>query len=111
MYDHFRAIRYEDLSMEPFKKAQELFELYGLDFHPAVREFLDTHTKVDVGGVSSTYRNSKSAPFHWRQDLKHKEVLAIQSACKEAMKLWGYLPALNSIHQREFDPLGNYTLH
>lgn len=108
--DRFRAIRYEDLSVEPHKKVKELFDFYGLDFHPAVQEFLDTHTKVDVGGVSSTYRNSKSAPFHWRQDLSHAEVRTIQKACRPAMKMWGYLPALNSSHQKEFNPLGNYTL-
>ncbi|KAE8749405.1 hypothetical protein FOCC_FOCC003919 [Frankliniella occidentalis] len=107
----FRAMRYEDLSMEPFSKVQELFDMYGLDFHPAVQEFLETHTKVDVGGVSSTYRNSKSAPFHWRQDLKHSEVRLIQNKCHQAMKLWGYLPALNANHQRDFNPMGNFSLH
>lgn len=96
--------------MEPFQRVQELFELYGLDFHPSVEKFLDTHTKVDAGGVSSTYRNSKSAPFHWRQDLTHREVRVIQRACKEAMKLWGYIPALNMSHQREFNPLGDFSL-
>ncbi|XP_034234608.1 carbohydrate sulfotransferase 6-like isoform X1 [Thrips palmi] len=107
----FRAMRYEDLSVEPYKKVQELFDLFGLDFHPAVQEFLDTHTKVDVGGVSSTYRNSKSAPFHWRQDLSHDRVHKIQHDCREAMKIWGYLPAMSIRHQREFNPLGNYSLH
>lgn len=104
-------MRYEDLSVEPYKRVQELFDLFGLDFHPAVQEFLDTHTKVDVGGVSSTYRNSKSAPFHWRQDLSHDRVHKIQRVCRQAMKIWGYLPAMNMRHQREFNPLGNYSLH
>lgn len=82
-----------------------MFKFFGLDFHPQVSEFLDTHTKTDAGGVSSTFRNSKAAPFHWRQDLSHKEVRVIQKSCKPAMAAWGYVNAHNATHQREFNPL------
>ena len=54
--------------------AQEVLQFYGLPFDPLVEEFLDTHTKVNIGGVSSTYRDSKSAPFHWKQDLRTEDV-------------------------------------
>ncbi|XP_063234376.1 carbohydrate sulfotransferase 5 [Bacillus rossius redtenbacheri] len=108
--DRFKAVRYEDLSVEPYRGVKELFQFFGLDFHPSVQAFLDTHTKVNVGGVSSTYRNSKSAPFHWRQDLTHREVRAIQRVCRPAMGYWGYRRAVNSSHQREFDPLGEFRL-
>lgn len=54
--------------------AQELLQFYGLPFDPMVEDFLDTHTKVNIGGVSSTYRDSKSAPFHWKHDLKPEDV-------------------------------------
>lgn len=53
---------------------QDLLQFYGLPFDPAVEEFLNTHTKEDIGGVSSTYRDSKTAPFHWIQDLQFPEV-------------------------------------
>ena len=105
-----RAVRYEDLSVEPHKGVQELFQFFGLDFHPNIQLFLDTHTKVNVGGVSSTYRNSKSAPFRWRQKLEHSEVRAIQRACAPAMHYWGYRRAANSSHQKDFDPLGEFSL-
>lgn len=105
-----RAVRYEDLSVEPHRGVQELFQFFGLDFHPNIQLFLDTHTKVNVGGVSSTYRNSKSAPFHWRQDLTHSEVRAIQRACAPAMHYWGYRRAANSSHQKDFNPLGEFSL-
>ncbi|XP_047103034.1 carbohydrate sulfotransferase 5-like isoform X2 [Schistocerca piceifrons] len=108
--NHFRVVRYEDLSVTPYRSVKELFQFFGLDFHPNVQKFLDTHTKVDVGGVSSTYRNSKSAPFHWRQDLSFLEVRAIQRHCKQAMDSWGYVEAFNSTHQREFNPLSDYKL-
>ena len=53
-------------------------------------EFLDTHTSEDKGGVSSTHRDSKSAPYHWKQDLPFQSVIEIQDACSKAMRLWGY---------------------
>ncbi|XP_017485760.1 PREDICTED: carbohydrate sulfotransferase 4, partial [Rhagoletis zephyria] len=64
----FRTLRYEDLSLNTYDMTQEVLQFYGLPFDPLVEEFLDTHTKVNIGGVSSTYRDSKSAPFHWKQD-------------------------------------------
>lgn len=73
--------------------------------HSSITQFLDTHTKVNYGGVSSTYRDSKSAPFHWRNDLTFEEVESIQHACKSAMKLWGYIMAGNETHQKYFNPI------
>lgn len=107
----FRTIRYEELSMDPFKYTQELFKFFRLDFHPQVVEFLDSHTKLNVGGVSSTFRNSKSAPFHWRTDLNFSEVQYIEQNCDEAMQLWGYLKAKNESHLRDFYPLTSYTIN
>ncbi|XP_011870858.1 PREDICTED: carbohydrate sulfotransferase 6-like isoform X2 [Vollenhovia emeryi] len=106
----FRVVRYEDLSVDPYKHVQELYDFYGLNFHANVKRFLDTHTKNDMGGVSSTFRNSKVAPFHWRADLDFEEVREIQKVCATAMRLWGYVMALNSTHQKDFDPITNYRL-
>ncbi|XP_046738516.1 carbohydrate sulfotransferase 4-like [Diprion similis] len=103
----FRVLRYEDLSLEPYKRVEELFEFYGLDFHPNVTKYLDTHTKNDVGNAYTTYRDSKTAPFHWRTELEFKEVEEIQRNCFVPMKYWGYVPAVNASHQREFNPITN----
>ncbi|XP_052866590.1 carbohydrate sulfotransferase 5 [Anopheles cruzii] len=107
----FRVIRYEDLSLNPYQMTKEILHFYGLPFHPAVRAFLDTHTKQDVGGVSSTYRDSKSAPFHWTKDLTFEEVKIIQDSCVAAMKSWGYR---NATSERElndnFNPLLPYSV-
>lgn len=70
----FRAVRYEDLSMNPYEMTQDILQFYGLPFDPQVEEFLDSHTKSNYGGVSSTFRDSKSAPFHWIKDLDIDEV-------------------------------------
>ncbi|GLV41276.1 uncharacterized protein CBL_04800 [Carabus blaptoides fortunei] len=108
--DRFRAIRYEDFSLDPYKGVEELFSFFNLNIHPNVMEFLDSHTKLNVGGVSSTFRNSKSAPFHWRADLNFSEVQYIEEQCQSAMKYWGYVRAKNETHLREFNPLTDYAL-
>ncbi|XP_065354069.1 carbohydrate sulfotransferase 5-like [Cloeon dipterum] len=108
--DRFKVMRYEDISMDPYRKVKEMLRFLQLNFHPAVQLFLDTHTKENVGGVSSTFRDSKVAPFHWRQDLSHRDVRRVQNVCVEAMQLWGYIPALSAAHQLEFNPLAKFKL-
>ena len=51
---------------------------------------MDTHTKINYGGVSSTFRDSKTVPFQWKKKLSFAQVKTIQASCGEAMKLWGY---------------------
>ncbi|KAK5649750.1 hypothetical protein RI129_000779 [Pyrocoelia pectoralis] len=106
----FRVIRYEDLSVDPYKHVQDLFHFFQLHFHPFVKAFLDSHTKLNSGGVSSTFRHSKSVPFHWRTDLNFSEVQYIEENCDQAMKLWGYVKAYNESHLREFNPLTLYSI-
>ncbi|EDV99064.1 carbohydrate sulfotransferase 4 [Drosophila grimshawi] len=105
----FRTLRYEDLSLNPYDMTQDILQFYGLPFDPAVEDFLDTHTKENKGGVSSTYRDSRSAPFHWKLDLKAEEIKQIQDVCVEAMDLWGYRRMANfsnfAMVQQTFDPI------
>ena len=76
--------------MNPYNNTKDVFSFFGFTFHKRVSNFLDSHTKTNIGGVSSTFRDSKTAPFKWREKLSVEEVLNIQSKCDEAMKLWGY---------------------
>ena len=75
---------------------QELFEFYGLSFGKEVRDFLDTHTKGESGTWKSTYRDSKSTPFHWIKELPFKDIKNIQKSCEKAMEVWGYKKVENS---------------
>ncbi|CAB0030890.1 unnamed protein product [Trichogramma brassicae] len=108
--DTFSVIRYEDLSLDPFAHTDKLFKFFGLHYHENVQHFLETHTKTDIGGLSSTFRNSKTAPFHWRTELDFDEVDEIQQECDQAMKLWGYAFARNATHQKTFDPVTSCKL-
>ncbi|XP_069975671.1 carbohydrate sulfotransferase 5-like [Penaeus vannamei] len=104
----FRAVRYEDLSFDAYNMTKELFDFFHLSYHPRVQSFLDTHTKQTIGGVSSTFRDSKTAPIHWKTDLEWAEVERIQKACHKALKLWGYNVAKNEDHLRAFMPVGRF---
>lgn len=107
----FKAVRYEDLSLDPYKETQDILSFYGLPFDPLVEEFLDSHTRSDIGGVSSTFRDSKSAPFHWIHELKFDEIDDIQANCKKAMQLWGYRVAdETTIDEKTFNPIGEFSL-
>ncbi|GJQ72959.1 hypothetical protein Trydic_g1600 [Trypoxylus dichotomus] len=108
--DRFTAIRYEDLSVDPYNNIPKLFTFFGLTFHENVKKFLDSHTKTNAGGVSSTFRDSKSAPFHWRMDLNFTEVQSIEESCQEAMDRWGYVKAKNETHLKEFNPVTEYVI-
>ncbi|CAH1111051.1 unnamed protein product [Psylliodes chrysocephalus] len=108
--DRFRVLRYEDLSLNPQEIVQDLFEFLGLYFHSKVRRFLDSHTRFNIGGVSSTFRDSKSAPFHWKVDLNYTEIQTIEEVCEDAMKLWGYVRSKNASDVKDFKPLTTYEI-
>ena len=99
--------RYEDFSMDPYNNTENVFKFFGFTVHKRVTKFLDSHTKTNIGGVSSTFRDSKTAPFKWREKLNMSEVLEIQSKCTEAMELWGYKAVTENEDLTNFDPVIN----
>ncbi|GAB0099032.1 hypothetical protein DMENIID0001_148520 [Sergentomyia squamirostris] len=110
--DRFRVVRYEDLCLNPYEVTTEILKFYGLpSMDPEVVKFLESHTKVRIGNGFSTYRDTKSAPFHWIKDLSYEEIDTIQRGCTKAMALWGYQKAINSsILSSKFDPLLPFSL-
>lgn len=108
----FMVLRYEDLALNPNVTAKDLLKFLGLSVTPSVDEFLQSHTNVKMGGVSSTFRVSKDVPFRWKNMLDFDDVEKIQYACTEAMHHWGYKMAYNASHMqgKEFEPLEEYSL-
>jgi len=108
----FRVIRYEDFSSDPYLHTREVLDFFGLNFHSNVQNFLDTHTKINYGGVSSTFRDTKTAPFQWMKKLSFEEAQVIQKKCSKAMKLWGYKEAVSKDKYNKLEPLiaNNFTL-
>jgi hypothetical protein len=66
--------------MNPTNNTADVFNFFGFSVHQKVLDFLDSHTKSNKGGVSSTFRDSKTAPFKWREKLCMAEVVSIQVA-------------------------------
>uniref|UniRef100_A0A1E1W9V6 Sulfotransferase domain-containing protein n=1 Tax=Pectinophora gossypiella TaxID=13191 RepID=A0A1E1W9V6_PECGO len=106
------VLRYEELALQPNRTTHDLLKFLGLGPMPSINEFLHTHTNTYVDGVSSTFRISRAVPFRWREVLDFHFVENIQSACREAMALWGYQPAHNATHMtsKHFTVLQNYTI-
>ncbi|XP_040583049.1 carbohydrate sulfotransferase 4 [Lepeophtheirus salmonis] len=112
--NRFMVFRYEDFSNDPFNNSKKVLDFFSFVYHDKVRDFLKSHTAIKKGGVSSTFRNSKTAPYHWMKDLKIEEILSIQKECGEALRLWGYVPykysSTDNSYIKSFNPLTNYSL-
>ena len=64
--------------MNPTNNSIDVFKFFGFPYHQKVVDFLDSHTKSIKGGWHSTFRDSKTAPFKWREKLSIAEVANIQ---------------------------------
>ncbi|XP_047989985.1 carbohydrate sulfotransferase 4-like [Leguminivora glycinivorella] len=105
------VLRMEDLSLEPKRTTLRLFKFLGLALTPEVEQFLETHTTLQAGGAYATFRVSRDVPFKWKNILHYDYVEEIQTACKQAMDLWGYRLADNATHMasKEFYPLETFN--
>ncbi|CAG9783141.1 unnamed protein product [Diatraea saccharalis] len=110
--DRLMALRYEELALDPNGTAHKVLKFLRLGMTQSVEEFLHTHTTVEVAGVSSTFRVSSAVPFKWKTTLLFNYVDEIQTACKEAMSLWGYKMVNNAsqMTSKDFYPLEPYTI-
>ena len=64
--------------MNPTNNTIDVFKFFGFPYHQKVTDFLDSHTKSIKGGAYSTFRDSNTAPFKWRERLSMAEVDNIQ---------------------------------
>ena len=87
-----------------------MLQFLGFQMHPDVSKFLETHTTHDVGGVSSTFRDSKSAPYHWKKDLTFDKIVAVQEKCQAAMKVWGYRSYASKAELDSVDSVDEFTM-
>ncbi len=104
-------MRYEDFCQDIDANARKALEFFGFHYHNRIKAFIQSHTHANIGGVSSTYRDSRNAPYHWKQDLTFKEVDHIQKECGDAMRLWGYRQAETSDDLNTLQPLLNFSLY
>ena len=102
-------MRYEDLSTRPESMVALILDFVGLSVTDSVKKFVAEHTKLSehqagraspkfrghgLGprrqkpvGAYSTFRNSRSTAFEWRNHFNYSTVARIQSACSHSIKL------------------------
>ena len=73
-----------------------------LDLQEVTRKFIynATHPKTkDELPHNVHIRDPQTVISKWKNKLKMSEIEEIQNSCKEAMKLWGYVP-INNLNQQ-----------
>ncbi|XP_018018002.1 carbohydrate sulfotransferase 5 [Hyalella azteca] len=113
--DRFLLVRYEDLGTQPEAMASLILDFVGLPSTNSVKNFIAEHTTLeskrrsdaaaakssDGGGdgtprrgrrrkptnAYSTFRNSRTTTFAWRNALNYSAVAAIQDVCEAPMRL------------------------
>ena len=109
---YFRVARYEDIANEPTTQSNQLLEFFGFQMHPNIKSFLESHTKKNRAHDQpwSTFRDTKSAPYHWKEDLAFEEISNIQRECNHALKLWGYRTYSKKSEIRDIHSVGKLTI-
>ena len=101
-----QILRYEDLCFNTSKEAKDLLNFLDLSPSVFVDEYISTHTHKDgdtsekngytyrkIGGWRfhySTYRDTNTQAFEWRNHIDASDVLEIQKECLKPMKTLGY---------------------
>ncbi|XP_067828814.1 carbohydrate sulfotransferase 3-like isoform X2 [Heptranchias perlo] len=90
--DRYMLMRYEDIALEPMKKALEMYQFAGLPITPEVKKWIYVNTQTSKGSdnVYSTHKNSSAQFEKWRLALPFKIAAVVQKVCEPVMKLFGY---------------------
>ena len=125
-------IRYEDLSIDPFRTTDNLLKFLDLSPNKLIDRWIEKHTQVYRNSTISsvkdmsrnvhsnkgssnettlikhhtgTARNSKATAFNWRTEMGDKYVSDVQRLCHNPMKMLGYNMMTNirrNIHDNQF---------
>ncbi|XP_063791822.1 carbohydrate sulfotransferase 6-like [Pseudophryne corroboree] len=104
----YMAIRHEDLTSKPIKSLQQIYKFSGLPLTKELKRWIHNITHEEVGEKNSFMTFSKVSSVanqRWRTAMDFDSVKQIQQSCKEAMNVFGYLPARSKSEQK------NITVH
>ncbi|XP_015260712.1 PREDICTED: carbohydrate sulfotransferase 3-like [Cyprinodon variegatus] len=87
---HYMLVRYEDITQQPLKKAEEMYNFTGIPFNSQVREWILNNTQKSDNNIYSSQRNSSEQADKWRKKFPFKLAQVVQQVCEPAMKLFGY---------------------
>uniref|UniRef100_A0A8C5M408 Sulfotransferase n=1 Tax=Leptobrachium leishanense TaxID=445787 RepID=A0A8C5M408_9ANUR len=103
----YMLVRYEDIAMDPIKKAKEMYDFIGLDWKEEVQLWIEQNTNVSIaikekyssGNTKfSTNRNSAENSENWRLHLCLDIVQKLQTLCGVTLSLLGY-KMVNSVEE------------
>ena len=122
-------IRYEDLSIDPFRTTDNLLKFLDLSPNKLIDRFIEKHTQAyrnsKISSVKSmsrnvysnkgsskgrrlikhhhgTVRNSKATAFNWRTEMEDKAISDVQRVCHKPMRMLGY-NLMTNISRNKYD--------
>ncbi|KAH8274041.1 hypothetical protein KR044_008618, partial [Drosophila immigrans] len=106
--DRFSIIRYEELAMNRSSGLRTVFDFYGLPVKNTEDKF---KLKSHRGGFENNALLFERS-MDWMDMLLPQDIRNIQNVCKEAMKLWGYIPLAQfpNTNNTTFVPLNTLPL-
>ncbi|XP_038078045.1 carbohydrate sulfotransferase 3-like [Patiria miniata] len=99
--DNYLLLRYEDMSLDPERVTQLIYNFTGLGAVPeTISKWIAENTQAHRPGVYSTTRVSSQVYQSWRTKLDYKTAKAIENVgrCAEMMEHFGYLPVRDESH-------------
>ncbi|XP_063786631.1 carbohydrate sulfotransferase 1-like [Pseudophryne corroboree] len=98
----YMLVRYEDIAMDPVKKATEIYSFVGLEWKERVSRWIEENTKKAASSTKfnkfTTIRNSSETAESWRLHLHFNIVQAVQEICNITLSQLGY-QVVDSIQQ------------
>lgn len=88
--DRYKLVRYEDVTSQPLRKAEEMYNFTGIPFNSRVSKWISRNTQKTDHKIYSTQRNASEQADKWRKAFPFTLAQVVQKVCEPAMKLFGY---------------------
>ncbi|XP_075178543.1 carbohydrate sulfotransferase 4-like isoform X1 [Anomaloglossus baeobatrachus] len=102
----YMAIRHEDLARYPVETMRQMFDFAELKITRDMEQWMHNITHKEIGGPQQFMpfsRVSSKVIEKWRTDADFHFVHQVQRMCKEAMRVFGYLPVRSKKDQENLD--------
>ncbi len=87
-------LRYETLARAPAETAHFLYDFLDRETPERVLFWISRNTQTDVGGLSSTTRNSSATSSKWTWQIRSDLLQKLNSQCGDVLRLLGYTVAV-----------------
>lgn len=94
LHPDFKAIRHEDLALDPVRGFRELYQSLGLDFTPRAEKAIlassssENPTELSKKKVHSVKLDSRASVDNWKRRLSHDEIAHIRKITESVSPLF-----------------------